>query len=227
MKNYAFNTLKTIFIVVFALFNSCSKDSEHIVENTIKGTVKNQLNQKPVHPAYIIYDNELLATTNEDGNFEITSLKAGNYSLICSAINFGDKVVQVVVEDEKILNNDFYLTPDESMGKLIGEFQDKILLDESFINNPEKADWNAEQIHDGVSGATIQVKNKPVPNVMSHVFLEDSILAEADEYGQYWFELQSGTYPLMAVSEGYVDQLRIIRVETDSLFFVNFILERK
>ncbi len=32
MKKFTFNTLKTIFIVVFALFYSCSKDSEHIVE---------------------------------------------------------------------------------------------------------------------------------------------------------------------------------------------------
>lgn len=225
--NKSYRIFISIFIIVIFLFCRCSNDTEPVIENTIIGTVINQLNQKPIYPAYIIYNNELLATTNEDGSFEITSLKAGEYSLICSAVNFSDKVMQVNIEDGQIVKNDFILSPDYTMGELIGEFQDKLLLDEIFINDPTIAEWDEEKIFDGVTGATIQKKNKPVPVVMSHVYLGDSLLVKADDYGQYWFEIQSGTYPITVVSEGYYDQLRIVKVESDSMLFINFILDRK
>jgi hypothetical protein len=59
------------------------------------------------------------------------------------------------------------------------------------------------------------------------VFLGDSLLTVSDGFGQYWFELQSGTYWIRGSCEGYKDVSQVVRVLPDSKTYYNFFLPRE
>jgi hypothetical protein len=110
---------------------------------TLSGSVKNSLNDAPIFPAYIIYDQQLIASTSE------------------------------------------------------GELHDQVLYQELFDVYP------------------------------ASIYIGDSLFAETDDYGQYWFEVQIGTYPITVVSEGWKDSLQIKEVVYHSYaVFANYILPR-
>ncbi len=54
----------------------------------------------------------------------------------------------------------------------------------------------------GIAGATIRAKNGSVVRG-SKLYLGDSLLSIADEYGQYFYQIQAGTYPLISLCTGY------------------------
>ena len=196
---------------------------------TIEGNVKSILpgNLSTIHLAYVFIDDSLLATTDENGNYVIAPIEEGTYQLTCSAINYRDTTEQVQVLGGKTLIHDFYLTPDSSTGRIYGEFQDVTLFNQNIQTNPSLVDWDAKQIFNDITGATIQAKTLQYDVPDRKVFLGDSLLAISDGWGQYWFQIQCGTYPITGRCEGYYDTTKVIKIMADTRSYVNFFLYRK
>ena len=182
------------------------------------------LDDETIHPAFLILGDELLTITDESGTYEITSLDPGIYTLVCSAIDYGDKTIQVELEAGNVVSNDFLLSPYYSKGSVYGELHDQTLYNERLIDNPSMADWNGKELFDGVSGATIQTMTFGFDLPASEIYIGDSLFSVTDGFGQYWFDIQSGTYPLRVSSIGYKDSVKIVKVDPDTSFFANFIL---
>jgi hypothetical protein len=209
------------------VFSGCTKDADPSAETGIQGTVHNSLQEGTIHPAFIIHGDELLATTDENGTYRIAPVEAGHYSLTCSALGFDDQSLQVDVGDGETRNIDFTLTPDDSKGRVYGEFHDRTVYAGNLVSRPEMADWNAKQLFDGVSGATLQSLTFGFDLPERQVFLGDSLVGISDGFGQYWFEIQCGTYPLTGSCQGYHDTLVIVKVEPDQKVYANFILSKE
>ncbi len=209
------------------LFGACTKKDEP-TQTTLSGIVKNSLNDTPVYPAYIIYDKQLIASASEGGTYKITSLEGGTYTMTCSAIGFSDQSMQVLIENGKATGHDFLLTPDETESLVMGELHDQVLYQQQLVDNPSMANWTDQELFDGVSGATIQGKNFDFDVHPASIYIGDSLFAKTDDYGQYLFEVQIGTYPITVVSEGWRDSLQIKEVVYDSYaVFANYILPRE
>ena len=211
-----------VFIVAMLILNSCEKENQS--GNLVRGRVKNMVDDEMIHPAFLILGDELLTITDVNGTYEITSLGPGIHSLVCSAFNYGDKIMQVQVEEGNVIFNDFLLSPDDSKGRIYGELHDQTLFDEQLIVNPSMDDWNEKELFDGVSGATIQTMTFGLDLPASEIYIGDSLFSVTDGFGQYWFDIQSGTYPLMISSIEYKDTMKIVKVDPDSRIFSNFIL---
>lgn len=209
-------------ILTLLLFYSCDKESQ--TETILEGTVRNMQDDQPIYSAFLILDNELLATTNESGSYEINSLDPGIYSVVYSAINYGDKTMQLELKEGHVLSNDVVLSPDHSEGRVYGELHDQTLYDEELLVNPSMEDWNGKELYEGVSGATIQTVTFGNDLAASEIFIGDSLMELTDGFGQYWFDVQCGTYPLRVSSIDYRDTMQIIKVEADSRIYANFIL---
>lgn len=205
-------------------FDSCEKDIQR--ETLLQGTVLDLSDDKAIHPAFLILEEKLLATTDESGKYEILSLEPGTYSLVCSAINYSDRTVQLEVKEGNTVVYDFLLSPDDSEGRVYGELHDQTLYDEGLIVDPSMADWNGKELFDGVSGATIQTMTFGFDLPASEIYIGDSLFSLTDGFGQYWFDIQSGTYPLRVSSSGYRDSMQIVKVESDARVYANFILLR-
>ncbi len=222
MENYHNCISYLVFFVTMLIYSSC--DEKYQTGTVLQGTVRNILDDETIHPAFLILGDELLTITDDNGIYEITSLDPGIYSLVCSAINYGDKTMQVEVEDGNVVFNDFLLSPDDSKGRIYGELHDQTLYEERLIVNPSMADWNGKELFDGVSGATIQTMTFGFDLPASEIYIGDSLFSVTDGFGQYWFDIQSGTYPLRVSSIGYKDTVQIVKVEPDTSIFANFIL---
>ena len=213
-----------ILLVTLLIISSCEKKS-HSGTN-LQGTAMNALDHKTIPSAFLILGDELLAVSDADGAFEITVLDPGTYSLICSAFDFDDLDTQITLEAGEVTSHDFLLSPDNSEGRVYGELHDQILYEEQLQVNPSMAAWDGKQLFDGVSGATIQTMTYGFDLPASEIYIGDSLFAITDGFGQYWFDVQSGTYPLRISSPGYRDTIQIVKVEPDSRVYANFILSK-
>jgi len=211
-------TLLATFII------SCTKNPENITQTTLVGNVKNEMQNKVIFPAFIFLGNELLATTDSNGNFSIISLGADEYQITCSAVGYEDKTTSIVIIDSKITTANFFLVASDAKGRVYGEFQDGNLYQQRLIAKPEISNWNSKELFDGISGATLQEKTLGYEIGDIIVSLGDSLVAYSDGFGQYWFEIQCGTYPLSGSCDGYKDMVQTIKVKPDENIYVNFIL---
>ncbi len=225
MGKYRYYTLNLVFITAILINISCDKEDQ--AETILQGTVKNMLDNEPVHPAFLILGDELLSTIDESGTYEIKTLDPGIYFLVCSAINYADKTMQVELKEGHVASNDFMLSPDSSEGRVYGELHDQTLYDEQLMLNPSLADWNSKELFDGVSGATLQTMTFGLDLPASEIFIGDSLFSVTDGFGQYWFDVQPGTYPLRVSSIDYRDTMQIVKVQKDGRVYANFILSEK
>jgi hypothetical protein len=192
---------------------------------TVQGTVKSA-GIAFIHPAYLFCRDSLLATTDEQGKYTIASMNEGPAALTCSALNYRDTTVQVQVKGGQTIAADFMLTPDSTIGKVYGEFQDWNLFNDSLITNPSLANWDAKRIFDAATGATIQYKTLGYEVGERRVYLGDSLLAVSDAWGQFWFKIPCGTRPIKGSCEGYYDAAQVVKVLPNTHHYVNFFLIR-
>ena len=225
MEKYHHYISNLLFLAAMLMCISCEK--ENPAETVLLGTVKNVQDDETVHPAFLILGDELLATTDESGTYEIKSLDPGIYSLVCSALSYADKTMQIELKEGNVVSNDFLLSSDSSEGRVYGELHDQTLYDEQLELDPSMGDWNGKELFDGVSGATIQTMTFGLDLPASEIYIGDSLFSVTDGFGQYWFDVQSGTYPVRISSTGYQDTLQIVRVEPDSRVYANFILSKE
>jgi hypothetical protein len=219
--------LQILFISFFMKCDNATEPKE--IRGTVTGTVKKILSGDGsiIHQAYIFLEDSLVATTNESGEYTISSIEQGSYFLICSSLGYRDTTTQVQVVGGKTVTHDFYLIPDSSTGKIYGEFQDMTLFNNNLETNPSLVDWDAKQIFSDITGATIQAKTLMYDVPERKVLLGDSLLAITDSFGQYWVEIQCGTYCLKGCCEGYKDATQVIKVLPDTRVYVNFFLYRE
>ncbi len=215
------------YLILLAVLLCSSCEDENQDWTLIQGSVLNIEDHEQIHPSFLFLENELLATTLENGTFEIDSLEPGICSVLCSSLNFRDTLIQIVVKEGAITVFDFFLTSDDSLGRLYGELHDQSLYDAQLTRNPSIADWNGRELFDGVSGATIQTMTFDYDLPSAEIYIGDSLIALTDGFGQYWVDLQSGTYPLRVSMSGYKDTTQIIRQEPDTDIFANFILSKQ
>jgi hypothetical protein len=225
------NIFKAVMVlIVFGVFSylNCTKESKE-TEGDINGVVKEltENSEAIIYPAYIIYEDTLLATTNESGEYLISSLKEDTYTLICSALNFRDTIEQVKVVGGETVTHNFSLQPDNTTGLLLGEFQDMLIFSDSLETNPGLAEWDEKQIFNAATGATIQMKWLQYPVGNREVYLGDSLLGISDFFGQYAFNIQCGTYCFEGKCEGYISKTHIVKILPDAKFYLNFFLERE
>ena len=122
---------------------------------------------------------------------------------------------------------DFFLTADDSKGRLYGELHDQTLYDAGLIKNPSMTGRNGKDLFDGVSGATIQTMTFGYDLPAAEVYIGDSLIALTDGFGQFWSDIQTGTYPFRVSMPGWDDQIQVIKVPLDSRIFANFILSQQ
>ena len=231
MKNsyhYILRPVKTASILiasVFILF-SCSKESDE-TEGSIKGVVtNNDMGSETIYPAFIFLNDSLLATTDENGEYSISSLKTGEHTLTCSALNFSNSAQKVKVV-EGISTHNFSLQSDTTIGRLVGEFQDLIVLNDSIISNPDIDNWDDKEIHDAATGATIQKKWFPDLKGQNIIYLGNDSIGKSDAFGQYGLIIQCGTYSFTGTCEGYKSKTHVVTVTQDSKTYLNFLLEKE
>lgn len=217
-----------VFIAVLVFLNSCKDNNE---TDQTKGTltiyVSELKNNNSGIKAFIFIEDSLYGKTDEKGKYINNSVKPGNYNLTCSAIDFRDTSLQIKIVGGENTQFNFYLKSDSAKGKVFGEFQDMTLFRQNAINKPAINSWNERQVYDGTTGATMCYKflQKDVPE--RRVSTVDSILAVSDGYGQYYFQIQCGTYVITGTCDGYNSVSKTIKVLPDSSIYANFYLEKK
>ena len=224
------NIIKAVIVLIlFTVFTqlNCTRESNE-TEGDIRGVVK-ELKQDSgaiIYPAYIIYEDTLLAKTNESGEYLISSLEEGTYTLICSALNFLDTIEQVKVVGGETVTHNFSLQSDNTTGIIVGEFQDLVIFNDSLQTNPGLAEWDEKQIFDAATGATIQMKWLHYHLGDREVYLGDDLLGISDAFGQYGFYIQCGTYCFTGRCEGYKSKTHIVTILPDTKTYLNFFLDR-
>jgi hypothetical protein len=213
------------FLAAMLCCNAC--EEEKMGWTLLVGSVQSVEGNKEVHSAFLILGDELLATSKEDGSFEIDSLEAGSYSLLCSSLGFHDTLVQLEVREGSITNWDIFLTEDYSRGWVYGELHDAEQYQARLTLDSSMSGWTGKELFDGVSGATIQTMTFGYDLPAADIYVGDSLLTKSDGFGQYWTDIQSGTYPIRVSMPGWEDHIHVIHVEPDSIAFCNFILSQQ
>mgnify|MGYP006289039625 FL=1 len=218
--------LISLLSLIFLLY--CEQSSEP-KETTghISGVVKSAgSNDVFIHPAFIFSGDSLICTTDVQGEFSITPLNEGRYSLTCSALGYRDTTMQVQVLGGQTAKPVLLLTPDVATGRVYAEFQDDFLFQQELQTDSSMTLWNAQELFDGVTGATLQSKTLRMELPPRQIFIGDSLIAITDDFAQAWFDVQAGTYPLRGCCEGYVDSTQVVRVIPDERVYVAFFLDR-
>jgi hypothetical protein len=223
------NTVLYVIVIaaVMVLLTTCKSSSEPVAtEGNLKGVVRStgQGTGDVIHPAYLIHEDTVLAVTDQQGNFTINGLEAGYYSITCSAIGYRDTLQTVHVSAGVTNEVNFNLPPDTVKAKVRGEFQDLLVFNDSLAHNPELGNWDARQVFIGVTGATMHEMRVQHELPERRIFLGDSLVTISDDWGQYWFEVQCGTYPLRGACEGYQDDQRVFKVKPGQDNYLNFFL---
>jgi hypothetical protein len=112
------------------------------------------------------------------------------------------------------------------LGLVYGEFEDARLFFRELAKRPEMASWTAKEIFDGLSGATIQYKtyNRKVADRI--VLVDGQVAAQADGFGQFWIELQPGTYKIRGACAGFKDTEAVLDIKPGSKHYLNFFLRK-
>ena len=209
-------------ILLFSLLFlwGCEKDPG---EPAVHITVSDKADGTPVQRAFLLRGEEFLGISDESGSFPALHPEPGTISLRCSALGFSDHDQEVKVNERGITNAAFGLNADDQTGRVYGELHDLDLFRDQLAGKPEMAQWTGRELFDGVTGATLFYDYDQPP---ATIHLGDSLMAYADGYGQFWFEVQAGTYPLKAASEGYRDTLKIVEVMPDTRTYVIFVLDQ-
>ncbi len=207
-------------------FVACDNPTESKnTKGSIHGVLRNSLTNMAVgRPAWVFDGNKLLASADATGAFRIASLEPGTYTLTGAALNHRDTVLTIQVGKGSDVLLDFTLSPDVTEKRAIGEFHHAVIWRDSLTVNPGKALWDAKQIYDEATGATIQQKEPLFDWNEKQVFVGDSLL-DTDDWGQYSFRLKANTIPLRAHCPGYRDTVIVAKMSPVTRIIVNFFME--
>jgi len=209
-------------LLLVALFSCNETEMPEFSEGIFSGEIRNSEGEA-IYPVYIFENDSLLGISKENNQFSIELLK-GEYDILFSALGYKDKIISLFIENDFEL--EVILEEDSQTGRIFGEFQDSLLFQQNILINNELANWNEQEVVDGVTGATILEDNY---SGFEHaeLFLGDSLLGYGDVYGQYWVQLQSGTYPITVESAGFKSKTRVIKVLPETKVYSNFYMAKE
>lgn len=177
--------------------------------------------------AFIFFNDSLYGITDQNGNFALKILPAGKYDFTCSARDYLDTSLQITKSVGIPVNLSFDLANDATTGRVYGEFQDMFVFRQKLLEIADLLSWDEKARYDGATGATMQKKNYTYALAARQVLINDESMATTDDFGQYAFKIQCGTYKITGTCSGYSSSSRIIKVLPDSKNYLNFYLERK
>ncbi len=121
-------------LFITALIFSCQFYGISAQTSTIKGRVFNSINNEAVPFANIFIDSTSVGTTSDfEGNYRITDLKPGTYSLICSFIGFKRQIsYEVSVSSARTTTLDFALVEESTT-------LDQVVISASPFNKREES----------------------------------------------------------------------------------------
>jgi hypothetical protein len=125
-----------------------------------------------------------------------------------------------------LCKSDNYNETPTSTGTLYGEFQDGTLFAQKSNENPDLQGQTAEQMWEGVTGATLQAITLQYQVPERKVIIEDSIVAISDGFGQFHCTLPSGKHTLTGTCDGYITKSQTIEIVPDTKNYVIIVLER-
>jgi len=214
----------TLYIILLLLLIiSCEDTIRHPSRGIYSGKITS-VGDVPIYPFYIIEGDSLLSIVNENNQFSI-ELEEGEHEIGFSAIGYSDTVIPIQIIGD--IHADIKLKENKETGRIYGEFQDLKLFQQKVSENNDLAKWSDNQIMDGVTGATIMEDNYSTNFEQAQVFIGDSLLSYADVYGQYWFDIQCGTYPLTGKSAGFSSEMKVMKVLPNAKVYLNFFLPKK
>jgi hypothetical protein len=218
-------SLMILFSCLSAWMGCSTSTSPKETKGSIQGMVKNA-SMAPLYPAFLVSGDSVLATTDEQGKYAIASLQEGTVDLVCFALNYKDTTVQVQVTGGKTTTLDFILNPGVILGRVFGEFQDDYLFNQVLKTDSTLKNWDKEHICDGFTQATLCYKMVGLDIGDLNVFLGDSLVTVADNWGQFYFTIPCGKYTFRASSQGYGDDTSELVVLPEVKNFMNFFLPR-
>jgi hypothetical protein len=204
-------------VLLIALFSCNETEVPELSEGIFLGEIISS-DGEAIYPVYIFENDSLLGISKENNQFSI-HLASGQHEILFSAIAYKDKTILLDFEED--YSTEIVLDESSEIGKVYGEFQDSLLFQQNILENNELANWNEQEVIDGVTGATIMEDNYNGFE-QAELFLGDSLLGYGDVYGQYWVQLQSGTYPITVESAGFKSKIKIIKVLPETKVYLNF-----
>jgi len=219
-----------IAIAVLFFSSSCDKSTnpkEKETKGNINGTVRH--GTTAITSAWLFIGDSLYAATDDSGNYSITALLEGNYDLLCSAINYRDSISQVQVTGGNTITCNFDLPADTTTGYVRGEFQDIILFNDSLVNHPSMANWDAQQIYQSTTGATLISKFLQYDVPRAKIYLGASQISITDDWAMFSVKMQCGTYRITGRCDGYHDANEVVTVLPGKLgdaVYVTFFMMR-
>ncbi len=191
--------------------------------DALVGTVKNT-DSAPVHPAFIFSGDSLLAETGSDGQFSVQTLDVAQIQLICSAVGYADETARLSIENGKQSSVDFILKADTTKGRVYGEFQNLEWFNNALQANEYLEKWNEKEMFEAVTGATMQMLTMdPLPTM--EVYLGNERIKVADDWGQFWVDIQCGTYALKGAAAGYTPDVQVLEVLPETKHYIIFYLD--
>jgi hypothetical protein len=228
--NAPFRGLFVPLLLAVCFWAACENATEPRTRTgSLRGTVRSvpAPDGAVIRSASVTWEDSLLAVSDASGAYAVSSLPEGTYQMTCRASGYRDSTMQVQIEGGKTAVLNFFLAPDLTTGWVFGEFQDLALYEESLKTNPSMRDWNAKTLYDAATGATIQYKTYDHEVAERKVSLGDSVLAEADAWGQYVFKIRTGAYGLTGSCDGFESVTQTVIVEPNGRHYVNFFLPVK
>ena len=209
-------------LLLIALFSCNKTEMPEFSEGIFSGEIRTSEGEV-IYPVYIFENDSLLVILRDNNQFNI-QLTKGEHEILFSAIAYKDKTILLDFEED--ISLEIVLDKSTETGKIYGEFQDSLLFQQNILENSELANWNEQEVLDGVTGATI-LEDNYTGFEHAELFLGDSLLGYGDVYGQYWVQLQSGTYPITVKSAGYKSKTKIIKVLTETKVYSNFYMVKE
>jgi len=218
--------IRLIFIsLILVAFISCQDPtSPENSDGIFSGEIISSAAGEAIYPVYIFEGDSLLRILDQNNSYSI-KLDYGEHEILFSAIGYLDEVVSVNINGNS--SREINLTENSETGRIYGEFQDLLLLQQKISENNEIANWTEKQILDGVTGATIQEDNSNTDFQQAQLFIGDSLMKYADVYGQYWIKIQCGTYPVTGISAGFSSKTEIVKILPDSRIYKNYYLSKQ
>jgi hypothetical protein len=210
-----------VFLLLMVLISCEDPASTKRTDGVFSGEIKSAATSQSIYPVYIFEGDSLLCIVDQNSHYSI-GLNEGDHEIIFSAIGYLDEVVSLSINGDQ--SREILLTENAETGRVYGEFQDLLLLQQKICENHDMANWTEQQIRDGVTGATIQEGNSDQDFQHAQLYVGDSLFGYADVYGQYWIRIQWGTYPLTGQSEGFSPETKTVKVQPDSSIYMNFYL---
>ena len=209
-------------LILIALFSCNETEIPEFSQGIFSGEIRSSEGET-IYPVYIFENDSLLGISKENNQFAI-ELTEGEHEILFSAIAYKDKTILLDFDED--FSTEIVLDESSETGKIYGEFQDSLLFQQNILENSELANWNEQEVLDGVTGATI-LEDNYIGFEQAELFLGDSLLGYGDVYGQYWVRLQCGTYPISVNSAGFKSKTGIIKVLPETKVYSNFYMAKE